>query len=70
MHLLRAEQAKATNAPITAYTLIAKSLLAMDKSLQEKMGKKFDICFVLQKKTWRFANIQQSMNWKFAMELI
>ena len=54
MHLLRAEQAKAANAPLTAYAPIAKSLLAMDKSLQEKMGKKFDIYYVLAKENMAF----------------
>ena len=49
MHMLRSEQAKATNAPLTAYAPITKSLLAMDKSLQGNMGKKFDICYVLAK---------------------
>ena len=47
MSLLRVEQAKATNTPITAYAPIAQSLLTMDKSLQERMDKKFDICYVL-----------------------
>ena len=55
MHLFRAEQAKATNAPLTAYAPITKSLLAMDKSLQEKMSKKFDICYVLAKENMAFS---------------
>ncbi len=47
--LLRAEEARATNTPLTAYAPIAKSLFSMDKTSEEKMGKKFDICYVLAK---------------------
>ena len=48
------EQAKATNAALTTYTPNAKSLLSMDKSLEERMGKKFDICYVLAKENLAF----------------
>ena len=44
--LVCTEKHKAMNRPITTYAPIAKSLLVMDNSLQEKMGKKFDICYV------------------------
>lgn len=54
MSLLRVEQAKATNAALTTYAPIAKSLLSMDKSLEERMGKKFDICYVLAKENLAF----------------
>ena len=54
MSLLHAEQAKATNTPLTAYAPIARSLSLMDKSLQERMGKKFDICYVLEKENLSF----------------
>ena len=40
--------------PVTAYAPITKSLLVMDKSLEEKMGKKFDICYVLAKENLAF----------------
>ena len=56
MSLLRVEQAKATNRPVTAYAPIAQSLLSMDRSLQERMGKKFDICYMLAKKNLLFRN--------------
>ena len=38
MRLFNTEQAKATNTPLTEYASIARSLLSMDKSLQERMG--------------------------------
>ena len=38
-----------TNTPLTAYAPIARSLSSIDKSLQERLGKKFDICYVLAK---------------------
>ena len=54
MSLLSAEQAKAMNRPITSYAPIARSLLVMDKALEEEMGKKFDICRVLTKENLAF----------------
>ncbi len=54
MSLLRAEPTKATNAPVTAYAPIAQSLLSMDKSFQERMGKKFDVCYMLAKENLAF----------------
>ena len=36
---LRAAEAKAMKNPVTTYAPITKSLLVMDKSLKEKMGK-------------------------------
>ena len=54
MSLLRVEQAKATNRPVTVYAPIAQSLLSMDRSLQERMGKKFDICYMLAKENLPF----------------
>lgn len=49
MSLLHVEQAKAMNHPVTTYAPIAPSLLSMDRSLRERMGKKFDICYMLAK---------------------
>ena len=49
MSLLHTENAKATNTPIPTYAPIAQSLLTMDKSIPEKVAKKFDICYVLAK---------------------
>ena len=54
MSLLRVEQAKATNRPVTAYAPIAQTLLSMDRSLQERMGKKFDIFYMLAKENLPF----------------
>ena len=54
MSLMRADKARAMKKPVTAYAPIAKSLLVMDKSLEEKMGKKFDICYVLDKENMAF----------------
>ena len=54
MSLLRADEAKAMKKPITTYAPIAKSLLVMDRSLEEKMGKKFDICYLLAKENMAF----------------
>ena len=54
MSLLCVEQAKATNCPVTAYAPIAQSLLSIDRSLRERMGKKFDICYMLAKENLPF----------------
>ena len=54
MSLLRVEQAKATNHPVTAYASFAQSLLFMDRLLRERMGKKFDICYMLAKENLPF----------------
>lgn len=54
MSLLRTEQAKAANKPVTSYAPIAQSLLSMEKTLQQKMCKKFDICYVLAKENLAF----------------
>lgn len=54
MSLLRSEQAKATNTPITSYSPIVRSTLHMEKPLQEKMRKKFDTCYVLAKENLAF----------------
>ena len=43
MSLMRADEANAMKKPIITYAPIAKSLLVVDKSLEEKMGKKFDM---------------------------
>ena len=51
MMLLRKEQAKARNEPITSYSPIARSILStsMDPAVRERVKKKFDISFVLAK---------------------
>ena len=54
MSLLCVEQAKVTNHPATAYAPIVQSLLSIDRSLQERMGKKFDICYMLAKENLPF----------------
>lgn len=54
MTLLHAQQAKAMNKPLTSYAPIAKSLLVMDKGLQERLGKKVDICYMLAKDNLAF----------------
>ena len=54
MSLLSVDQAKAMNHPVTAYAPIAQSLLSMDRSLRERMGKKFDICYMLAKENLPF----------------
>ena len=54
MSLMSADQAKARNKPITSYAPIARSLLVMDKTLEEKMCKKFDICYLLPKENLAF----------------
>ena len=54
MSLMRAGEAKAMKKPITTHAPIAKSLLVMDKLLEEKMGKKFVICYFLAKENMAF----------------
>jgi hypothetical protein len=51
---MRANEAKAMKKPVTTYAPIATSLLVMDKSLEKKMGKKFDICYLLAKENMAF----------------
>ena len=51
MTRLRVEQSRA---PASTYAPIARSLLTMDKTVQEKMKKKFDICFVMAKENMAF----------------
>ena len=51
---LRAEQAKTTNAPIATYAPIARSMHILDNSAQERMSKKFDICFMTAKENIAF----------------
>ena len=41
--------AKATNQTITTYSPIAYALLMMDKTLKERMKKKFDTFYVMAK---------------------
>ena len=54
MSLLRVEQAKAMNHPVTTYAPIAQRVLSMDRLLQERIGKKFDICYMLAKENLPF----------------
>ena len=60
MSLLRADEAKAMKELITTYAPIAKNILVMDRSLEEKMGKSLTYVTSLPRKTWLFENIQQS----------
>ena len=55
MTRVRAEAAKASNQPLTTYSPIAHSLLVMDKTVQERMKRKFDICYVLAKESLSFS---------------
>ena len=48
------EQAKAARVPIAERCLIAKSLLALEKPMQEKISKKFDICYVMARESIAF----------------
>ena len=54
MGRLRVEQATAAKAPVTTYAPIARSLLTIDKTVQDKVKKKFDICFVMAKENMAF----------------
>ena len=51
---MRAVAAKATNQSITTYSPIACALLTMDRTVKERMIKKFDICFVMAKEGLAF----------------
>jgi hypothetical protein len=57
---MRADEAKAMKKPVTTYAPIAKSLLVMDKSLEEKMGKEFDICYLLAKENMAYSKISSN----------
>ena len=51
---VRADAARASNQPVTSYAPIARSLLVMDEAVQRRMKTKFDICFVMAKKSLGF----------------
>ena len=46
---------KASGAPITEYSPIARGLLNMDKATQDSINKKFNICYVMGKECLAFA---------------
>ncbi len=46
---------KASGTPITEYSPIARGLLNMDKATQDRINKKFDICYVMGKECLAFA---------------
>ena len=56
MNRVRIESAKTSNLPITTYSPIARSLLAMDESVRSRMKKKFDIilCYMMAKEGMAF----------------
>ena len=51
---LRTEQVKAASVPIAECCPIAKSLLSLKQPMQEKLNKKFDICYVMAKESIAF----------------
>ena len=51
---MHAVAAKATNQSITTYSPIACALLTMDRTVKERIIKKFDICFVMAKEGLAF----------------
>ena len=51
---VRADAAKASNQPLITYSPIARSLLVMDRAVQARMKRKFDICYVMAKESLRF----------------
>ena len=46
---------KASGTPIEEYSPIARGLLNMDKATEDRMNKKFDICYVMGKECLAFA---------------
>ncbi len=71
MSVMRIQQAKATKAPLIEYAPIARSLLSgpMDQATKEKMGRKFDICYMLAKENLAFRkyNIHLFISWRDVM---
>ena len=51
---MHAVAAKATNQSITTYSPIACALLTMDRTVKERIIKKFDTCFVMAKEGLAF----------------
>ena len=49
------DQARKKDAPMTAYSLIAKAITTMDDLTKERMQKKFDISYLLAKVNLPFA---------------
>ena len=54
MSRMYAESAKASKLPVTSYSPIARSLLTIDEGTQERLRKKFDICYVVAKQGLSF----------------
>ena len=54
---------KASGRPIQEYSPIARGLLNMDKAMQDRINKKFDICYIMGKECLAFTNTLLSMNW-------
>ena len=51
---VHADAAKASNQPLTTYSPIARSLLVMDRAVQARRKRKFDICYVMAKESLSF----------------
>ena len=51
---MQAESAKASKLPVTSYSPLARSLLTIDEGTQERLRKKFDICYVVAKQGLSF----------------
>ena len=54
MSRMQGESAKASKLPVTSYSPIALSLLTIDEGMQERLRKKFDICYVVAKQGLSF----------------
>ena len=61
---------KASGQPVSTYSPIAQGLLVMDETVQARMKKKFDICYILAKEGLAFKSIQLSVNLKLVMASI
>jgi hypothetical protein len=54
MALLRAHQAQELKKPVTSYAPIAHRLFKMEKGFEERICRKFDICYMIAKENLAF----------------
>ena len=69
MTKLCADQAKASNKSITAYSPLARSLLTLDEVVKNRLRKKFDICYVMAKERMAFRSALHDLEVRHGVDL-
>ena len=70
MSLLRVEQAKGTNRPVTRTLRQLRAYCPWIDCFGREWGRSLTFATCWQRRTYPFVSIQQSMSWRAAMELI